>query len=107
LEEPEVANRNQKTADRGQLHESKVDDFAAWAEQHGYRREPVPEKALYERLRLRPTAGGAPILFFKRERPNMFGGAPQHLSTCKDGLRLVRRWFAARRAAPATAERAQ
>ncbi len=92
------ANRDHRTADRGQLHESKVDDFAAWAEQNGYRREPVAEKAKYERLRLRATSGGAPILFFKRERLNCGGGAPQHLSTSADGLRLVRRWFAARRA---------
>jgi hypothetical protein len=102
LEEPSVAtNRTQKTADRGKLHESKVDDFAAWAERNGYRREPVPAKAAYERLRLRPAAGGAPILFFERERLNHRGGAPQHLSTSADGLRLVRRWFAARRAAQA------
>jgi hypothetical protein len=94
-----MSNRDHTTADRGQLHESKVDEFAAWAEQHGCRREPVPARAEYERLRLRPTRGGAPILFYSRERRNMFGGTPQHLSTSKDGLRLLRRWFADRRKA--------
>lgn len=89
--------RDHTTADRGKLHESKVDAFAAWAEQNGYRREPTPPRSEYERLRLRPVAGGAPILFYRRERQNMRGGSPEHLSTSQDGLRLLRRWFGARR----------
>lgn len=87
----------QTLASRGKLHESKVEEFAAWAEQNGYRREPVPPKAQYEALRLRPTAGGAPILFRHRERRNMFGGRPQHFTVSIDGQRLVGRWLAARR----------
>lgn len=35
----------QTLASRGKLHESKVEEFAALAEQNGYRREPVPPKA--------------------------------------------------------------
>lgn len=87
----------QTLASRGKLHESKVEEFAAWAEQNGYRREPVPPKAAYEALRLRAVDGGAPILFHRRTHANMFGGRPLHLTVSIDGQRLVCRWLATRR----------
>lgn len=73
---------------RGRLATHKIPDFATWAGELGYVREPTPARAAYEVLRLRPPSGGAPLLYFRSD------GAGVHVTAQKgaaDGL--VRRWL--------------
>ena len=60
---------------RAHLHESKIDEFAAWAEKHGWERQPT--KGEYEVLRLRKVrvpgqkikkSHRDPIIFHQRLR---------------------------------------
>ncbi len=82
--------------DRGRLHLTKLDDFAAWAKGEGFTREPT--KGPYEVLRLR-GASGPPLIWFRRDKgqqattPDEVPGHPVAPS------RLVSRWFRARKAA--------
>ena len=71
---------------RGLLHESKLEEFAAWAEERGWRREPT--KGHYEVLRLSKHADGR-IIFYQRDRS-------RHVTIGSDqrrGYALVQRWM--------------
>ena len=81
-----------KTATRGLLALTSIEDFAAWAKSEGYERQAIPPKAQYEVLRL-AEPGKAPILFFRRTKRNISGNAPKHCSTDERGKRLVLRWI--------------
>jgi len=73
------------TGRRNQLHLSQVEQFAAWAEDHGYSREPV--KGDYEILRLRKKGKVEPPLLLWEYN----GGA--HATTNKRSQVLVGLWF--------------
>jgi ABC-type hemin transport system substrate-binding protein len=83
---------------RALLHLSKIDDFARWAAQQGWVRE--PNKGYYEVLRLRKegrTKRGRrkPMIFYRRHRGD-------HVTIGGDqaqGHSLVKRWLRERNAA--------
>jgi hypothetical protein len=76
---------------RGTLLYSDLEAFAKWATESGYRREPTPEAADHEVLRLRPVDGGALALFYRRDGWRRPSGA-KHVTTTKIGTELARRW---------------
>ena len=76
------------TGRRDQLHLSKLDEFAAWAEAQGYRRE--HPKGVYEVLRLRQE-GYPPLIYWTHHTGD-------HATTDAHSDPLVQRWFSAKRA---------
>jgi hypothetical protein len=79
--------------DRSRLHLSKVGAFADWAEGNGFTREPT--KGEYEVLRLRPDGGGAPLIWFRRDRGDHATTQYQRRGEGSP-VRLVNRWLRGR-----------
>lgn len=77
---------------RHRLHLSKLDDFAAFCESHGYTREP-PIEAAYEVLRLRKP-GTPAVIAHKRNT------AKEHATLHGKGEAMFSRWMRERRAQP-------
>ena len=77
---------------RSELHISKIDEFAAWAEKKGWKREPT--KGYYEVLRMRKP-GRKPLILYKRIRTDHATiGWDQ-----KAGASLVEQWLHEKRLA--------
>jgi hypothetical protein len=81
----------QRADSRRTLAFSDLKVFAKWATKNGFKKEPTPEDARHEVLRLRPVAGGAPILFFRQDGWRNYGGAT-YVTTTKIGTELAKRW---------------
>ncbi|WP_437310103.1 hypothetical protein [Sorangium sp. So ce388] len=79
---------DQKSDSRGLLLYRDIDAFGAWASTVGYRREPTPPAAEHEVLRLRPTAGGPPVIFHRRSGRR----ESSYVTTTKLGTELFFRW---------------
>jgi hypothetical protein len=79
------ANKVQSSAGRTRhlLAISKIDEFAAWAQEEGFKREPT--KGIYEVLRLR-FPKFQPYIFFQR-------AGSGHATCQSEGTQLVQRWL--------------
>jgi hypothetical protein len=77
--------------DRRTLHISKIDEFARWAVEHGYVREPVKGDYVVLRLRKRFPTRDAPLVFYQKLPPT------EHVTAYGDGYRLISQWLKLRK----------